>query len=66
MDVTRLLLEPEEAGSLHLEVCQQHLDDTGEEDQEAPLGVLPGPAEQSEESHSHGPGVWRRGMEKGV
>ena len=67
LDVTRLLPELEEAESLHLQGCQQHLGDTGEEVASA-LQVLLGPAEQSkEDSRSQGPAVvWRTGMRKGV
>lgn len=58
VDVTGLLLKPEEAGSLRLEVHQQHLEDIGKEEWGFPaLQVWLGLAIQSEDSHSCGPGV---------
>lgn len=68
MDVTGLLLKPEEAGSLRLEVHQQQLEDIGKVDWGYPaLQVWLGPAVQSEDSHSRVPGVWKgRDAEEGL
>lgn len=59
LDVTRLLWELEEAGSLHLK------DTDGRTRRPCSEGFA-GPADLSEESHSQATAIWRRGMEKGV